>query len=82
MVAIASAGAVILVLFIRFLGWLQPLELLAYDLLLSRRPPEARDENVVIVGVTGIRSSGESISDGQLLKLLKQLQAHNNNEQV
>lgn len=63
----------------RWLGWLQPLELFAYDLLLKWRPGETRDERIVIVGIgeedvdrIGTALISDKIYADLLKKLLKQ----------
>jgi len=75
LVRIASAGAIFLVLLVRFLGVLQPLELWAYDLLMSRRPSEEVDKHVAVIGLT-VNERTDEISDENLLELLTQLNKH------
>jgi CHASE2 domain-containing sensor protein len=73
---VATAG----VLGIRYLGGLQPAELLAYDQLLRLRPPESPDQRLLIVTITEddlhlpeqAQRQG-SLSDLALTKLLRQL---------
>lgn len=77
LLACISVMSALFFIFIRSLGWLQPLELFAYDIFLSKRSPETIDKHVAIVGVTGVDSPRDSISDGQLLELLRKIQAHN-----
>ncbi len=57
---------------IRFVGVLQPLELAAYDLFFQWRPSEAKDERIVIVTINepDIQKFGSPISDETLAKLL------------
>ena len=57
---------------IRFLGLLQPLELSIYDLFFQWRPREPIDERIVIVGIdeADIQKFGYPIADDTLTKLL------------
>lgn len=48
---IAAPGVTVLLILLRLLGWLQPLELAALDQLFRLRPPEPPDPRVVIVGI-------------------------------
>jgi CHASE2 domain-containing sensor protein len=63
----------------RSFGFLQPLELAAYDQLMRLRPSEARDPRFLIIEVTEddiqkeLQERGTSLSDASLDRLLKQL---------
>lgn len=68
----------------RFLKLLQPLELQAYDHLLSLRAPEKPDNRLLVVTITeeDVQSQGKeprrgSLSESYLLKLLNKLEAAN-----
>ncbi|MBA3923355.1 MAG: CHASE2 domain-containing protein, partial [Nostocaceae cyanobacterium] len=61
---------------IRMLGWLQPLELAAFDLSFRLRPTEATDERIVIVSIEEsdlTRLKQWPFSDAVLAKLLTQI---------
>lgn len=78
-VAIANLTLTLIVLFIRVLGILQPLELFALDRLMLLRPAEPPDEKLLIVGITesDITALDEfPISDKTVVKLLKTLEQH------
>jgi CHASE2 domain-containing sensor protein len=66
----------------RFAGLLQPLELSTYDQMLRSRPPEPRDDRILVVTVTEedvdrqSNSSGASISDPALNQLLEKILKH------
>lgn len=69
---------------VRWLGWLQPLELGAFDLLTRLRPAEKADPRLIIVTVTeqDIQSQGAeprqgSLSDRSLNRLLAKLEQYN-----
>ena len=57
---------------IRFMGLLQPLELAAYDLFFQLRPSEMQDERIVLVAIDepDIQKYNSPISDATLAKLL------------
>ncbi|MBW4520019.1 MAG: CHASE2 domain-containing protein [Scytolyngbya sp. HA4215-MV1] len=64
---------------LRTLGILQPLELKAYDQMLALRPPEPVDSRLLVVAFTetDVQTLNEpSLSDQNLLKVLKTLEAH------
>lgn len=66
-----------LLLGLRHLGGLEPLELVAYDHLLRLRPVPALDERLLIVGISeaDLRSQQQwPLSDQVMAKLLRQLQ--------
>ncbi len=78
-VFIATPLVSAVIILCRWLGWLQPLELFAYDLLLKWRPGETRDERIVIVGIgeedvdrIGTALISDKIYADLLKKLLKQ----------
>jgi CHASE2 domain-containing sensor protein len=79
-IAVCSAISTGLALGAKSLGWLQPLELAAYDRLIQSRPIEPADSRLLIVTLTDedVRSqrqqtSSGSISDTSLDKLLQML---------
>ena len=75
--AIASITTIV-----RSLGWLQPLELKTFDLLLNLRPQETPDKRLSIIHITeedvqsqsAVERSGASISDLSLARLLSKLE--------
>lgn len=80
LVSIATTGMIIGV---RYLGVLQPLELSAFDQLLRLRPPEKPDSRLLIVTVTeeDVRSQQSekprgSLSDKSLAQLLEKLELY------
>ncbi len=84
-VFLTSIGVAAVVIFLRFLGMLQPLELMSYDILISWRPPEkAGDERVAIIEISaeelrdiGIpRRNPTQISYENLRKILRELQKY------
>lgn len=69
-----------IVVAIRFIGWLQPLEWFVYDSYFQFRHQEARDDRVLVVGikeqdVAKFGKGGASLSDKFLLKLLEKIQS-------
>jgi CHASE2 domain-containing sensor protein len=79
-IAACSAIGTGLTLGAKSLGWLQPLELAAYDRLMQSRPIEPADPRLLIVTLTDEdvreqrrQTSSGSISDGSLAKLLQLL---------
>ncbi|NEP13577.1 MAG: adenylate/guanylate cyclase domain-containing protein [Symploca sp. SIO2C1] len=75
------AGLVVtgLLLGIRHLGWLQPLELVAFDLMVRIRPHEAPDPRLLVVGITekDIETLDQyPISDAVLAQALAELSQH------
>ncbi len=50
-IVFAALPTTIIIGSLRMLGWLQPLELAAYDLLFQLRPPLPPDSRVIIVGL-------------------------------
>jgi CHASE2 domain-containing sensor protein len=87
----ASAGVTLAIYILRLVGGLQPLELIAYDAILRRRPSEPVDRHVLLVKVdetsgrwlreqvkTGRYQPGlGTIPDQALAEALVALQAHN-----
>jgi len=70
-------GAIALV---RQLGWLEASELDAYDWLLQKRPADAPDDRLLVVGITEDdvqRRQEYPIEDGTLAELLTRLQTYN-----
>lgn len=85
-VGLASLGAGLLVLVIRLMGWLYPLELAAYDQFMRWKPSETKDQRLLLVEIDdedittqnklypiGVR--GGSLPDPALALLLDKLQA-------
>jgi CHASE2 domain-containing sensor protein len=77
-IALCSAISTGLMLGAKSLGWLQPLELAAYDYLIRSRPIEPADPRLLIVTLTDEdvraqrrQTQSGSISDGSLAKLLQ-----------
>ncbi|MBT9316902.1 CHASE2 domain-containing protein [Leptothoe spongobia] len=78
-------GATILVLLVRSLGLLQPLELVAFDQLLRSQPPEPADDRFLIITVSeadmqyqdrlGMKRQG-SLSDDALLQVWQKIKPH------
>ncbi len=68
-----------ILLLLRIAGWLQPLELAAYDQFVRWRSPEAVDSRIVIIGVdeADIRQFGWPLSDALLADLLDAVRKQN-----
>ncbi|MEM9117462.1 MAG: CHASE2 domain-containing protein [Cyanobacteria bacterium P01_F01_bin.56] len=67
------------VMCIRFFGFLEPLELLAYDHLLRLRPHESPPSNILIVAATATdltKYGSDRIEDGVLAKVIDKLEEH------
>ncbi|MFB2980018.1 CHASE2 domain-containing protein [Microseira sp. BLCC-F43] len=83
-VLLTSILVTVSIMGVRNLGVLQPLELSAFDYLMSWRPPEKPEPRILIVTVTenDVQNQnpqerrGASISDRSLAKLLEKLQQH------
>jgi CHASE2 domain-containing sensor protein len=82
-VLLSSAIVTGLVMGVRWLGWLQPSELQAYDQLMRLRPIEPQDQRLLIVTVTEEdlqlpeqQQRKGSLSDLALLRLLDKLEPH------
>ncbi|WP_017661901.1 CHASE2 domain-containing protein [Baaleninema simplex] len=75
--AVGGLGVGAIVLALRGLGWLQPLEWAAYDKFFLMRPPEPRDPRITIVGMTegDIEMLGSPMSDEDLATLIETLAA-------
>ena len=76
---ITSLAAFGLFLGVRQLGWLQPLELAAFDLMVRLRPDEGPDPRLLVVEITerDIQALNQyPISDGLLAKVLGELERH------
>ena len=79
--ALRTSGIIaFLVIGVRFMGWLQPVELWAFDQLMRSRPdsPEA-DKRLLIIEVDqdpNTQNTGVSLSDKTLLELLTTLDAY------
>jgi CHASE2 domain-containing sensor protein len=77
--AVPSLLGIALVIGLRLLGTLQPLEWLALDYSLRVRPPEPLDDQILIIGIdeTDIQQAGTyPIPDRDIATLLKALQRH------
>src|SRR5919202_3856615 len=78
-VVITSLAALGLLLGVRQLGWLQPLELAAFDLMVRLRPDEGPDPRLLVVGITeqDIQELRQyPISDRVLAKVLGKLEQY------
>lgn len=76
---IPGAMVIGLIVFLRMLGLLQPLEWWALDYFLRLRPAEGTDESILIVGINeaDIQSIGSyPIPDANLAQLIEQLQTY------
>jgi CHASE2 domain-containing sensor protein len=64
-----------LVMVMRSLSWLEPLELAAYDRLMQQRPPETIDPRIVVVEITEADTNRDRypISDGVLVEAIELL---------
>ncbi len=78
-----SIGITILLMAVRYLGFLQPLELKAFDQLMQLRPAEKPDSRLLVVTVTedDVRAQQwekrrGSLSDKFLVQLLKKLESY------
>jgi len=80
---ISALATTSLVVGTRYLGWLQPWELWAFDQLQRRRPEEAQDQRILVVGITDDdlklleeqeQTKKGSLSDSALALLLKKLE--------
>ncbi|MBP0001572.1 MAG: adenylate/guanylate cyclase domain-containing protein [Cyanobacteria bacterium SID2] len=74
-VVLGGLGVTAIVLVLRALGLLQSLEWAAYDSFFTLRPPESRDDRIVIVGMTeaDIERLGSPISDADLATLIEKI---------
>lgn len=78
-VLVTAPTTVGMLLLLRGLGWLQPMELAAYDQFIRWRPSEAVDSRIVIVGMDeeDIRKLGWPIADAQLAELIERIRKQN-----
>ena len=67
-----------LIMICRSLGWLQPVELWAYDRLLQQRPPETIDPRILVVEVTEADTNQDRypLSDTALVEAIDLLEEH------
>ncbi|QFS51520.1 CHASE2 domain-containing protein [Nostoc sphaeroides] len=80
----ASVAVAVLVLGVRYLGLLQPLELKAYDQMMQLRPDEGIDSRILVVEVTQNdidaqdhkERGGSSLTVSTLTKLVEQIQKY------
>lgn len=84
----ASVAVAVLMSGVRHLGWLQPLELKAYDQMMQLRPDEGLDDRILVVAVTeddlrddiNAQHSKQrgwfSLSDVRLVRLLKEIKKY------
>jgi CHASE2 domain-containing sensor protein len=74
------SGAIALgIMTLRALGWLEPLELAAYDYLMRSRPPAVLDKRILVVEVTQAdidRYNGYPLEDAAIASLLARLTQH------
>lgn len=78
-VVVAGGAIALSVILIRLLGWLQPVELLAFDSMIRSRPPEKPDNRIVIVGVSDadLRAIGANeVSDRVMAQALTRIQSY------
>ncbi|OKH30839.1 adenylate cyclase [[Phormidium ambiguum] IAM M-71] len=81
---LASMLGTSLVMGLRLLGFLQPFELQAYDMLMRSRPDEGQDNRLLLITITendvqaqpSEERQGASLSDNALEKLLKKLEQY------
>lgn len=77
-VLLASAAVTVLVMGMRYIGILEPLELKAYDRLMRQRPPELIDERILVVEITkeDIAEHQYPLEDAIVAQLLKKLEQY------
>lgn len=77
-VLLASAAVTFLVMAVRYIGILEPLELGAYDYLIRQRPPEPIDRRILVVDVTqdDITTHPYPLEDATVAQLLKKLEQY------
>ncbi len=75
---LASLAATSLVLGVRQLGWLEKLELKAFDQLMQVRPDEGADPRLLVVEATSedIKKYGFPLPDGILARVIEKIGAH------
>lgn len=73
-----SCAITILVMGVRWLGVLQPIELRAYDYLMQQRPPEFIDHKILVVEVTDEDTAkyGYPLADATLVRLVDKIQSY------
>ena len=73
--SISSLVASSLVMLLRSLSWLEPIELAAYDRLMQQRPPETIDPRIVVVEITEADTNRDRypISDSVLVEAIELL---------
>ncbi len=73
-----SLGVTVLVLGAREFGWLQRWELRAYDQMMLMRPPEPKDERILLVTVTekDLQQQNGSLSNQTINQLLEKIQSY------
>lgn len=82
-VMVASVVVASLVVGVRHLGWLQPLELKAYDQMMQLRPEEGPDDRILVVEVTqrdildqDAARGSSSLTSSTLTRLLEEINKH------
>lgn len=78
-VGLASLVGTVSVAGMRHLGWLQPLELTAFDRMVQIKPPAPPDERILVVGITEADIQAQRrfpLSDAVLAKAIQRLQVH------
>ncbi len=79
-VAVASLASTTLVMLLRAMGLLQPLEISSFDQMMLQRPPEEPDPRILVVAVTNRdlekEEDREYMSDKTTEKLLRKLAAY------
>ncbi len=83
LISLISVGIALLIMSIRYLGVLQPLELQAFDQLLQLRPQEKPDSRLLVVTITeaDVQAQAQetrrgSLSDESLAQLLEKLASY------
>ncbi len=83
-----SMGVTAFCILLRSLGWLQPAELAAFDLLMRLRPPEPPDPRILLITIDAqdkdwqweqgmdIQADGQSLSDAALDQLFAKLERY------
>jgi CHASE2 domain-containing sensor protein len=74
----ASLAVTLVVMGVRSLGFLQPLELWGFDRLMGQRPPEAIDPRLLVVEVTeaDVAEYNYPLEDATLARIITQLEQH------
>ncbi|ELS00583.1 putative transmembrane sensor domain protein [Xenococcus sp. PCC 7305] len=78
LVVFTSLVTSIFVMILRSLSLLEPLELMAYDLLIQQRPPENIDPRILVVEITESDTNRDRypLQDSTLVKAIDRLQEH------